>query len=121
MSKKIIIVEDEKPMLKALTIKLQSEGFEVENASDASEFFKKLENVENFDLILLDLMLPEVSGFEILEKLKQKNNKVPVIVASNLSQDEDKKRSMDLGAIDYMVKSDSSLVEIVERVKSLLK
>ncbi len=120
MSKRIIIVEDEKPMQKALTIKLQNEGFEVENASEAGEFFQKIEK-GNFDLILLDLMLPKISGFEILEKLKGQNNQIPVVVASNLSQEEDKKRSKDLGALDYIVKSDTSLLEIVEKIKTLLK
>jgi DNA-binding response OmpR family regulator len=119
MNKRVMIVEDEKPMIKALTIKLKSEGFEVENAVDADEFFEKIKN-GNFDLILLDLMLPKVSGFEILEKLRQDNNKIPVVVASNLSQEEDKKRSKDLGAVDYIVKSESSLVEMVEKIKSLL-
>lgn len=120
MSQKIIIVEDEKPMLKALTIKLQNEGFEVANSSNAEEFFEKIK-AEKFDLILLDLMLPKVSGFEIMEKMKNDTNQTPIIVTSNLSQEEDKRRSKELGAIGYVVKSDTSLNEMVEKIKSFLK
>lgn len=120
MKKKLIIVEDEKPMIKALTAKLKSEGYEVENASDANEFFQKISK-ESFDLILLDLMLPGVSGFEILERLKNKGIKTPVIIASNLSQQEDKERVDKLGVSDYIVKSDTSLTEIVNKIKSFLK
>lgn len=120
MVKKIIIVEDEKSMLRALTSKLRSEGLQVENASDANEFFHKI-GKESFDLVILDLMLPGVSGFEILERLKNENVKTPVIVASNLSQEEDKEKVKKLGALDYIVKSDTSLIEIVKKIKSFLK
>lgn len=118
--KKIIIVEDEKPMLKALTIKLQNEGFRVANSSNADDFFQKIKG-EKFDLAILDLMLPKISGFEVLERLKSDNNKIPVIVASNLSQEEDRIRAKELGALDYLVKSDTSLIEIVEKIKDFLK
>lgn len=119
-NKKIMIVEDEKPMLKVLTMKLQNEGFKIGNASDSDELFQKVKT-ENFDLIILDLMLPKMSGFEILEKLRSENVQTPVIIASNLSQEEDKQRAMDLGAVDYIVKSDISLMEIVDKIKSFFK
>lgn len=120
INKKIMIVEDEKPMLKVLTMKLQNEGFKIGNASDCDELFQELKK-ESFDLIILDIMLPKMSGFEILEKLRKENIQTPVIIASNLSQEEDKKRAMDLGAVDYIVKSDISLMEIVEKIKSFFK
>lgn len=120
INKKIMIVEDEKPMLKVLTMKLQNEGFKIGNASDCDELFQEVKK-ESFDLIILDLMLPKMSGFEILEKLRKENIQTPVIIASNLSQEEDKKRAMDLGAVDYIVKSDISLMEIVEKIKSFFK
>lgn len=119
MKKAIIIVEDEKPMLKALTIKLQNEGFMVVAANDADAFFRELKK-QNFDLILLDLMLPKISGFEVLEKLQAEKNKIPVIISSNLSQKEDKERAIGLGAVDFIVKSESSLIEIVAKIKSFL-
>ena len=118
--KKIIIVEDERPMLKALTIKLQNEGFEVADCADADVFFQNMKQ-SKFDLILMDLMLPKISGFDVLEKLKNEKNTTPVIVASNLSQNEDKERAKNLGAIDYIVKSETSLSEIVEKIKLFLK
>ncbi|QQS60845.1 MAG: response regulator [Candidatus Moraniibacteriota bacterium] len=120
MSKSIIIVEDEISIMKAMSIKLQNAGFQVEGAKEANEFFEK-KGKKKFDLILLDLMLPKISGFEVLEKLRKEKNKVPVMVASNLSQEEDKKRAQDLGAVDYIVKSDTSLNQIVEKIQSFLE
>ncbi|MEI7890836.1 MAG: response regulator [bacterium] len=120
MNKRILILEDEKPMLKALTIKLESESLDVVGVSDASDFFQKIEE-EKFDLILLDLMLPGMSGFDVLEKLKEGDIKTPVIIASNLGQKDDKKRALDLGAVEYLVKSETSLTDIVKIVKNFLK
>lgn len=120
MAKSIVIVEDEVSIMKALSIKLKNAGFQVEGAKEANEFFEKKKTMK-WDLILLDLMLPKVSGFEILEKLREDKNKVPVIVSSNLSQDEDRKRAQDLGAVDYIVKSDTSLNQIVEKIRSFLE
>lgn len=107
-------------MLKVLTIKLENEGFEIETASDSDELFEKVIK-EKFDLIILDLMLPKMSGFEILEKLKGESIQTPVIIASNLSQEEDRKRATELGAVDYIVKSDTSLVEIVNKIKTFFE
>jgi DNA-binding response OmpR family regulator len=120
MNKKIIIVEDERPMAKALSIKLQGEGYDVENAYEGDEFFEKIKG-KNFDLILLDVMLPKMSGFDILEKLKKDGINTPVIISSNLSQAEDIKKAKDLGAVDFVVKSNTSLVDFVEKIKSFLK
>ena len=75
---------------------------------------------ERFDLILLDVILPELDGFSVLAQLKEKGNKTPVIVLSNLGQDEDRAKAKALGAIDYMVKSNAPLSDIVEVVKHSL-
>ena len=117
--KKIIIVEDEKPMAKALAIKLKSAGYEVDNAYEGEEFFQKVKE-NKYDLVLLDIMLPKMSGFDILEKMNAEGIKVPVAIASNLSQDEDVKKAKDLGAVDFIVKSNTSLVDFVEKVKKIL-
>ena len=117
MKKRVLVVEDEIAMRKALEIKLQGSGFLVETAHDAEEFFQKKEK-NQYDLFLLDLMLPKVSGFEILERLKTGKNSVPVIITSNLSQEEDKKRAKDLGAVDYIVKSDVSLADMIVKLKA---
>ncbi|HEY4499867.1 MAG TPA: response regulator, partial [Candidatus Paceibacterota bacterium] len=78
-------------------------------------------NKETFDLILLDLVMPKLDGFAVLQWLKGKGIKTPVIVTSNLSQDVDAKRSKELGAVDYFIKSDIPIAEVVERVKKVLK
>jgi len=118
--KNIIIVEDERPMARALAIKLKGAGFEVDNAYDGEEFFQKVKE-KKYDLILLDIMLPKMSGFDILEKMKAEGIDVPVIMASNLSQEEDVKKAKSLGAVDFIVKSNTSLVDFVEKIKTILK
>ena len=66
-------------------------------------------------------MLPKMSGFDILEKMNKEGIKIPVAVASNLSQDEDVKRAKELGAVDFIIKSNTSLIDFVEKVKTILK
>jgi len=117
---KIIIVEDEKAMAKALTIKMKGAGYEVTNVYSGEEFFNKIKDTQ-FDLVILDIMLPKMSGFEILEKMNAQGFDIPVVIASNLSQDEDVKRAKDLGAVDFIVKSNTSLIDFVEKVKVILK
>lgn len=114
--KKILILEDEKPLAHALELKLTHEGFEV-TTSDNGEAGISLLEKEKFDLVITDLILPGVDGFGVLETIQTKKLHVPVIVMTNLNQEEDKKRAHDLGAIDFFVKSNSTLSEIVEGVK----
>jgi DNA-binding response OmpR family regulator len=118
-SKKILIVEDEKPLSRALQLKLTSSGFSVKAAYDGEEALSILSG-EQFDLIVLDLILPKLTGFEVLEELKKKKSTTPVIVASNLSQGEDQERAKTLGARDYFVKSDTSLSQVVEHITKIL-
>ena len=111
--KKILIAEDEKPMANALGLKLRSAGFEttlVYDGEAAVEAAKKT----SFDLIILDLVMPKKDGFSVLAELNRLNIAIPVIVSSNLSQDEDIKRAKELGARDYFIKSDTTLAEIVK-------
>jgi DNA-binding response OmpR family regulator len=115
--KKILIIEDEKPLSHALLLKLSHEGFDVvatESGQEALDYLAK----EKFDLVLTDLIIPGVDGFKILETIQEKKMKIPVIVISNLNQEEDKKRVFDLGASSFFVKSNSPISEIVEGVKS---
>lgn len=119
MPKKILIVEDEKPMAKALELKLTREGFEAKAVFDGEKALKILES-ETFDLILLDLVMPNLNGFGVLTELKARNIKTPVIVTTNLSQEEDEKKAKELGATDYLVKSDTSIIEVVNFVKKTL-
>ena len=117
--KRILIVEDERPLSHALELKLGHEGYETVVASTGTEGLKQAQS-GGFDLILLDLILPEMDGFAILEALSKASAKVTVIVLSNLGQDEDRKRALGFGAKDYLVKSNAPLSDIVKIVKQLL-
>lgn len=114
--KKILIVDDEKPLIRALELKFTNAGFEVMVAMDGEEALELLSK-EKFDMVILDLVMPKKDGFEVLSELKAKGNKVPVIVLSNLSQEEDIKRVRELGAIDYLIKPETSIFELVSKVK----
>lgn len=117
--KKILIIEDERPMAHALELKLAHAGFEVRtvfNGEDAIALLK----TEIFMLILLDLVMPKMDGFEVLENLKENKIETQVIVLSNLSQVEDEKRAKALGAKEFFIKSNTPIALIVERVAQLL-
>ncbi len=117
--KKILIIEDEKPMANALALKLTSVGFEIVLVYDGKTAISTLQE-SKFDLIILDLVLPGKDGFFVLAELKRLKINIPVVVSSNLSQDEDIKRAKELGARDYFIKSDTTLVEVVEKVKKIM-
>ena len=117
--KKILIIEDEVAMAKVLELKLTRAGFTARAVFDGEQAIQVL-GKDVFDLILLDLVMPKVDGFGVLTWLKTHGVKTPVIITSNLSQDVDAKRSRELGAIDYFIKSDISIAEVVERVKKAL-
>lgn len=119
MNKKILIIEDEKTSAKALEIKLQKVGYDTKTVFNGEEGLKELKNGD-YDLVLLDILMPIVDGWSVLEKIKEKEIKVKVIITSNLSQPEDKKRAIEMGASDFMVKSDSTLTDIVDRIQSIL-
>lgn len=120
MAKKILIAEDDASLSKALKLKLASLGFEVEVATDGEDALMHLKKTQ-YDLLLLDLMMPQVDGFGVLEELKKLKHKPVVFVNSNLSQASDKDKAMKLGADDYLVKSDISLKEIVAKITKALK
>ena len=118
--KRILIVEDRKPMSKALAIKLDRAGFAAQVAEDGEAALKLLES-DKFDLILLDLVMPKMDGFTIMAEMQARNIKTPVIVLSNLSQEEDERRARELGAIDYFVKSEIPINEVVKKVSHTLE
>jgi two-component system copper resistance phosphate regulon response regulator CusR len=117
---KILIADDNKAIAMTLQLKLIQEGFEVKLVGNGKDALNLLES-EKFDLVILDLIMPELNGFGVLEALKQKNIAVPVIVASDLSQIEDFDRVKQMGAIDFFVKSNMSMVEMTEKIKQYLK
>lgn len=118
-SKKILIAEDERAIAKALELKLKNSGYDVTVAYDGQEALNNLKT-NQYDLLVLDLMMPNVDGYQVLENLRDSNNTTPVIVASNLSQDNDFQKAKSLGAKDYFIKSNTSLAELVEKIKSIL-
>jgi DNA-binding response OmpR family regulator len=122
MPKKILVVEDDRFLRELIKRKLVGENFEVREAFDGEEALRKVKE-EKPDLILLDLILPSIDGFEVLARLKEDPNfaPIPVIILSNLGQREEIEKGLKLGAIDYLVKAHFTPGEIIEKVKNILK
>lgn len=117
--KKILIVEDEKPLARALELKLGHVGFETKTVSDGEEALSILKN-EKFNLIILDLVIPKLDGFCVLLELKERKNKTPIVIISSLSQEEDIKRAKEFGVKDYFVKSNTPISELVNHIKRVI-
>jgi len=120
--KDILVVEDDQFLVKVYMSKLKKEGYDVRIAYDGNEGIAEVEKKKP-DIILLDLILPGMDGFEVLKKIKEKANlnKVPIIILSNLGQSEDIKRGEELGADDYFVKANTSLSAIIEKIEQYIK
>jgi len=121
MSKKILFIEDESALQKTFGEILRQEGYEMISALDGKTGLR-LAKSEKPDLILLDLILPKMPGFDVLKKLKEDNETkdIPVIVLTNLEDIKDVDRAIELGATTYLVKAKYSLEEIVEKIKNAL-
>ncbi|MDP2692601.1 MAG: response regulator [bacterium] len=113
--RKILVVEDNRPLANAMHMKLRDRGYEVEEAHDGKEALEKLEQ-DHIDLFLLDLIMPEMDGFSFLEEFNRRNVKAGVIVVSNVSDEDNVKKLKDLGVSDYLIKSNYKLEEIVDKV-----
>lgn len=122
MSHKILIIEDDDFLRSLAVTKLEKEGFTVSMAPDGKAGLALAQN-DVPELIILDLMLPIMSGFEVLEQLKASDatTGIKVIVFSNLGEESDIKKCLDMGANDYLVKANFTLDELVEKIKGLLK
>jgi DNA-binding response OmpR family regulator len=118
-----LIVEDDVFINKAYAAKFAHEGIEVKIAEDGERAIQVLKKGEPPSLILLDLMLPNKSGFEVLTEIKQdaKLKSIPVLILSNLAQDMDVSRGKALGAEEYLVKADLRIEELVAKVKRYLQ
>ncbi len=119
--KKILLVEDDPFLGTLLAHRLERDGgFMVVRALTGDEALQKLETFVP-DLVLLDIILPGKSGFEVLEELRQRPGATwPVIILSNLGQDVDMARGKELGAVDYVVKAKVSIDEIIQKVHTYL-
>lgn len=118
--KKVLVVEDDKFLANAFRVKLGKEGYETKIALDGDEAIEQLATFTP-DLIILDLLLPKKDGFEVLKEIKARDvwKSIPVLIASNLGQKEDIERGMNLGAIDYIVKSDLTMKGLLVKVDAL--
>ena len=94
-SKKILIIEDEKPLARALELKLTHEGYEVKTLTNGEGIMPVLEE-DHFSLIVCDLVMPKVDGFQVVKNIKDNKIDVPIIILTNLSQTEDEKRMRDI-------------------------
>lgn len=115
----ILVVEDEKPMANALKMKLEGAGFSVHVANDGSEAVEYLQDTA-YALVVLDLVMPTMDGFDVLEKMNELEQEPHVIVLSNLSQEEDKEKALNLGANDFFVKSNTSIADLVTYISDTL-
>ena len=119
---KILVVEDESFLLDLYQIKLEQAGFEVMKAGNGNEGVS-LARLEQPGLILLDILMPEIDGYEMLAKIKSdpKTKKIPVIIFSNLSQKEEIEKGLKLGASDYIIKTSITPSQLEQKVKEFLK
>ncbi len=119
--KRILVVEDDRSLQNALSEILTQEGYETVCAFDGEEALKKLSE-ENLDLILLDIILPKKDGYEVLAEIKKGEKKdVPVLILTNLEEVDNVQKAISLGATTFMVKSDFSLKDVLEKVKENIK
>lgn len=119
---KILIIEDDSYISDMYRIKLENSGYEVIVASDGIEGFKALEK-QKPNVILLDIVMPKMNGFNVLKMIKNDSNykNIPVILLTNLGQEENVKRGFELGAASYIIKAHFTPSEVVEKIKGVLE
>lgn len=119
---KILLIEDDKFLSRLITTKLEKEGFKVMPVVDGESGLKELASSKP-DIVLLDILLPGIDGFEVLKRIKAHGSgvkSVPVILLSNLGEDEYVSKGLSLGAADYMIKSNFTTDEIVKKMTQIL-
>ncbi len=121
MAYRILIVEDDDFLRSLAVTKLTAEGFAMETAASGDEGLQKAIATPP-DLMILDLMLPQLSGFEILAKIRanESTKKMKIIVFSNLGEEADIKKCLDMGVSEYLVKANFTLDELAEKIKTVL-
>lgn len=118
---KVVVADDDRMLRKAAETALRRHGYAVATASDGEEALQLIRS-ERPDIIVLDLIMPKLQGFDVLHILKQDTltSAIPVIVLSSLTQGQDKQEALDLGAVAYFNKSTFSLGELVNQVERTL-
>ncbi len=120
-TKSILLIEDDEFLAELYATKLQLEGFEVALAVDGDKGLQMIKDLKP-DLILLDIILPKMDGFEVLTAVKKDLalKSIPVILLTNLSQKDEVRKGLDLGAIDYLIKAHFMPSEVVKKIKDTI-
>jgi len=120
-TRRILVAEDDRFLRKAAEMALKRRGYTVLTASNGEEALRTAQSVLP-DLVLLDLIMPKLNGFDVLQALKKEapTAHIPVIILSNLGQERDVQQAMEAGAAAYLIKTDLSLQALVERVEEAL-
>lgn len=118
----ILIIDDDEFLMDAYSLKFQQSGFDVEIAFSGMEALEKIRNGLESDAVLLDLVMPNMDGFEFLRSIKKENllKNSRIVILTNLGQKEDIKRGRELGAKDYIIKAYLTPSEVVKKIQSLL-
>lgn len=122
MSKTVLIIEDDIFLQGLEATKLKKEGYNILSASDGKEAYTIFDSNIKLDIILLDLMLPGIDGFEVLERIRKEKSpaELPIIVFSNLSEETDIRKAEKFGIKEFMIKSNFNLDELATKVKEAL-
>ena len=117
MKEKILVIEDDKFLRDLMELKLKEEKYQVFTAIDGEDGVKTVK-AEKPDLILLDIILPNMSGWDVLKTLRADPNlaSIPVILLTNLGEEADVKKGLEMGAVDYMIKAHFTPDEIIKKV-----
>lgn len=121
-NKKVLIVEDDPFIADVYVLKLESEGYSVETAEDGILGLEALKK-KKFDVVLLDILMPNMDGFKVLEQIKKNPtiSQTPVIILTNLSQKKDIQKGIELGASDYIIKTKFTPTEVVKTIAKVLE
>ncbi|MFH0819969.1 MAG: response regulator [bacterium] len=119
---KILIIEDDKMLSDMYSLKFNEEGYQAIQAFTGSEGVEKTKS-EKPDIILLDIILPQMDGFQVMEEIKKDKNlvNIPILFLTNLRQEEDVKKGTALGAVGYLVKASYTPAQVLDKVKEILK
>ena len=122
MAKKILVIEDDKFLRELISQKLLKEGYDILEAIDGEKGIESAKT-EKPDLILLDLILPGIDGFEVLARIKSdpEASKIPIIILSNLGQKDDIEKGLNMGAVDYLIKAHFTPAEIIEKIRIVME
>lgn len=118
--KKILIAEDDFMISSMYKIKLEQDGFECIMADDGAIAFEEF-NKNRPDLVILDIIMPQLDGFAVLKKIREIDKNIPIIMLTNLGTDEDKKKGEELGATDYLVKASLTPSQVSKAINKYLK